>query len=854
MLVAALRTFVLACLVALPCSAVTWAQELPDPALFDRIVVEAKVVGLVSQPEEVILRALGVKIGAPAPDMRSERRIESVFQSYGVFVDGEPKVKSVPGGLSITFHVKEFEVDLEPGFLGNETYSVKRLKEWAGLTGRSDLYLYEADGIVHKLTEGYRQQGFHFVEIEWLAGGRSEDGRHQEVIFLVREGPKVRCRGVEIVGNTSLPAQGVLFWKSGLRNEARLKTKGPGLFSWFGGVFEEETLQSDLIAMREVYRNRGFLDAKVEIERLDFNDKRNRVRVHVRVDEGPLYKVASLKVRAVDRSDATVGWNDVSASDLKTVDLIIPADELLAKTELKPGAAFEQARLNHDRGEISRAYGARGYLEAGLFLNSSESNGFRFLTPKVLYDVEKAEVHVTYEIVQGRQLFIHSVELLGNLHTRDRVARREISMLPGELADLDKLHDSLARLRGSGYYSDRQDPSHPEATFQLRTVPGEPDQVAVDFIVEEGRVVDFQLSGGVASDNGVVGLMSLTMRNFDSTKLPRSFGSTFGEIYSKDAFHGNGESLSLNVSPGSEVSFWSASYQHPDLFGRHFDRWGGGFEALNRDRIFSSHDEDRTRVRLDTSRYFGQGDLAIRTGPVIQRIEYTDLSATFALPATLTLAPLHSDFHGWEFFLTWSRLDNRQIPRDGFYTDLRTTYYGGPLGGDNDLVKTEFNLEVFQPIGEDLGDARPGWYTSFGAGWAVPFGDSNLVHYGERFFLGGSVDLRGFEFRGVGPNDGDFSSGGEGMLKGSFEYRYPIYTTAIPGTSRRQEVLRISPFVDWGVLSVNHDNLSFSQLRSSAGVTFSLVNPIPISFSFGWPIDQGIGDRTEVFSFRLSLR
>ena len=46
----------------------------------------------------------------------------------------------------------------------------------------------------------------------------------------------------------------------------------------------------------------------------------------------------------------------------------------------------------------------------------------------------------------------------------------------------------------------------------------------------------------------------------------------FVAIYRKEAFHGNGETFSVDLSPGSEVSFWRVLYRYPDLFGSHFNR------------------------------------------------------------------------------------------------------------------------------------------------------------------------------------------------------------------------------------------------------------------------------------------
>ena len=50
-------------------------------------------------------------------------------------------------------------------------------------------------------------------------------------------------------------------------------------------------------------------------------------------------------------------------------------------------------------------------------------------------------------------------------------------------------------------------------------------------------------------------------------------------------------------------------------------------------------------------------------------------------------------------------------------------------------------------------------------------------NYGERFFLGGSVTLRGFKFRGIGPNTGNLPDDGETMLRRPADHRFPLYST-----------------------------------------------------------------------------
>jgi len=157
-------------------------------------------------------------------------------------------------------------------------------------------------------------------------------------------------------------------------------------------------------------------------------------------------------------------------------------------------------------------------------------------------------------------------------------------------------------------------------------------------------------------------------------------------------------------------------------------------------------------------------------------------------------------------------------------------------------------------IGPEEQDVRSGFHLGLAAGVADSTGDPDSVHYSERFFLGGSSNLRGFRFRGVGPNEGDYAVGGETMLRGTLEYRFPLLTAPLPGTSRRREVFRGLFFLDAGVLDPDAYALDLDEVRASIGFGFGLAQPIPLTFNFGFAVREGDGDETEVFSFRLSLR
>jgi outer membrane protein insertion porin family len=166
--------------------------------------------------------------------------------------------------------------------------------------------------------------------------------------------------------------------------------------------------------------------------------------------------------------------------------------------------------------------------------------------------------------------------------------------------------------------------------------------------------------------------------------------------------------------------------------------------------------------------------------------------------------------------------------------DWNSGLYGGAFGGDWQFVRSAVEADWFLPVGNPEEDVRPGFHLGAELGLADAYGDSSDVPYTERFFSGGSRKLRGFRYRGVGPNIGGRPIGGDTSVGGTIEYRIPLYSVLQPG------ILDPDP---WAV--------DPSELRASVGVGFGLTHPIPLIFNFGFPIESGKGDREQVFSFSL---
>jgi outer membrane protein insertion porin family len=824
------------------------AQVAPAPAERPRVLA-VSVEGEQRYTEAQLAEALGVRIGEPLDPARVDAGLKRLWASFHVL--GEIDYREVEGGIELALRVEEMPVDRDPRFTGNVDVSDEDLRKWALLDLKSELYVHQAGRVRQRLIEGYRREGYYFAEVNVVTREPGDTGALPDVIFEIREGPKVRVREVVIEGNRSLPDRRFLyFFREGLSHLAKREVSGPSLFSWWGSPLVIETLEADLVAMRNVYRDRGWLDAVVELAPLEFNAARDRVTLRVVIDEGERYRVSSLDVAGVQWVDP----DNPNDKRLEAAELALPKDELLAACRVAPGDFYEKSAIARDAAELRELYGSHGYV-------SHESLARRvswsFEPPELVFDVEQHTVAVTYRVAQGRALRIREILFSGAQHTRDRVLRREVSVFPGGKADLKEIDRSLARITATRFFSDDFNRlEHREPDYRFHSVEGDPGAVDLEFLVDEGRVVDFNIAGGVDSNDGAFGLVSLTMRNFDLSDLPRTPWSTFSEVYHKEAFHGAGQLLEIELSPGTQVSRFQIHFVEPDVFRTHLRPISFDVDLQRRLRRYDSHDEDRfdKRVRFGKRLNF---DVFAALGFVHAGVDVTDLDPD-GVPIALDFQSRQgrTTLAGPTLELSTRSLDNVLVPHEGYSLRVSNTLYSRDTGSDYDILQTDLKSDLYFATGETEDGTRPVLHFELDLGVAAPYGDTGVVPYSDRYFLGGSRSLRGFDYRGVGPVDSlsGFALGGETSLSGTAEWLYPIHATTQPGTGRKIEALRGGFFVDFGLLDVDPWTLELSDTRVSVGFGIGLTYPIPLSMNFGFPVRDQSGDDRQVFSFSLGFQ
>jgi len=152
------------------------------------------------------------------------------------------------------------------------------------------------------------------------------------------------------------------------------------------------------------------------------------------------------------------------------------------------------------------------------------------------------------------------------------------------------------------------------------------------------------------------------------------------------------------------------------------------------------------------------------------------------------------------------------------------TISGGPFGGKNNYYKWEFRGSQFFNLFETQAQvlslvARRGVLQNFGSSKVVPYYDS--------FCLGGPDDLRGYQYRFVGPRD-SYGEPVGGKTYGMMTAEYSMDVVS---------PIRIAAFYDTGFVNKGAYDFNVGNYQDDFGIGLRLfVMGAPLSLDYGIPI------------------
>ncbi|MGM0415406.1 MAG: outer membrane protein assembly factor BamA [Thermodesulfobacteriota bacterium] len=734
-----------------------------------------RIDGVKRIDEAVVEEAVRVTSGTPVSRAAIDSDIRSIY-SLGYFRDIEARIERDGDLNTLVYEVDERPLVRKIRTVGNEELKSSKIRGVLSLRIPGILRARDLKESENAIRAMYKEEGFYAVEVS----SRVEVSRSNEatVYFDITEGKKVTIDDIEFEGNT-------VFSDRKLRSF--IQTKEWWIFSWItsGGKYNEGMLQNDLMIIKDQYFNVGHVRVDVKQPHIVLSDDRTEMDIFIEIDEGSQYSVGSVDIKG---------------------DLLLEKEEMLDQLDFTPGEVFSREKMRENMDRLDSLYANRGYA----YVN---------VVPQTLIDDETKEVNLIFKVEQGIQVEIGRINISGNTKTRDKVIRREMTLVEGDLFSSGRLESSKKRVNNLGFFSE----------VNVDSIPREDDEsvMDVDVDVKEQPTGNFSVGFGYSSTDGFIGQGSVSQDNFLGKALQLNLAGSFGGDYTN-----------------YRIGLLNPYFMDKNL--------ALGFDAYRTDREWDEYSVESTGGNLklglplsyETRLFF------------VYKLEQQDIYDVSPFSSwTIREQEGESTISSLYASISKNTTDFRPDPSRGYMSEFSVEFAG--IGGTEKYVKTILDHRHFFPIK---------WGIVFSPhaqiGYVTGYGDED-VPLDERFFLGGINTIRGFETREVGPkqlrrqyvgndddgepifvpaeNDYDFI-GGEKVAYANLELIFPLL---------KEAQLKGLVFFDIGN-TWDEDEEYFSDMRYSAGVGIRWQSPLgPLRLEWGYNLDPYEYEDDSVFDFSI---
>ncbi|HEX5136430.1 MAG TPA: POTRA domain-containing protein [Planctomycetota bacterium] len=798
--------------------AIAAAQEPPSPAPPPPVpgagkkVVKVRFEGNRRYSEDFLREQVASKEGE-AYDPGLLARDSQVLRQYFAAV-ADTIVTEVDGGVEITFVVVDKAVVGQVILRGLARVQEEDIRPQLSTRPGRPLLEHALESDRQLIERLHRQKGYYFVDVRFYQQ-KAKEADTMDIVFQVI--PRSRVKVVEVIfeGNNAFERDKLSRF---LQNSDHYRRTWLGLGKIFGGrYYDRQAVETDRRKIEIFYEREGFLDVRVVFLGTTFSQDREDATLRYRIEEGARYRLGSFHVEfAPDSLPEPEDRAYLAPASLESLSL------------LEFQQPFRLVDLQNTERQIRNRLWERAYAKSTI-------------EPKHTRDPQQHIVDVTLVIRAGAKIKLGRVRVYGNRYTKDNVIRRAFreGALPGEPLNIEELEAARTRLMALRYFAPVRfgDGLDPWGLVKDPAVP-EPDIWDTELEVAETETRSFNFGAGVSTDGGAYVQVAVTWRNFDIKKVP---SSPFG-MFDQDAFRGAGQVFSISAAPGTTYSNYNVSYSNPAMWD---SRWSFGTGIFRNVAFYDTYQQTTDGGNFRVGRFLDPHFVWLFS------FEYELSWVTISDPdfdAPLDALDIQGRTTESGIKVVLKRTKRREVDPflNGHITTLSGAFFGGFLGGEVDVVKAQFEHRAgWRAFATKSG----GWHhftTVVGVDWAGEFDGTEDVPIFERYFLGGR-NLRGFEFRQVGPRSNGSPEGGNFMVTWSTQYTIPLASREGSGFA-----LDLVLFVDQGNLVVDPADFSFSEWRLSVGFGFAIgfggPNQPPLLLDFGFALLDQPGDKKQIVS------
>ncbi len=465
---------------------------------------------------------------------------------------------------------------------------------------------------------------------------------------------------------------------------------------------------------------------------------------------------------------------------LFTADIVPPREEMDQRIFVREGERYDPRNVERTRSELERFFLDRGHAFARVTATE------RRLVPGDL-------IEITLGIQAGPRPHFRKLIVEGNQAVPTAIIRREFPFQEGAFFDERVLRASHARLAAMPLFA-KVDLSY-EGSEDLRFW---------DARIRVRERKTGRVEGGIAYGDaeGAAFQFNLSERNlrlwppFRGGGLDARLGLTLGD---------KAQRVETGITqPRLGDSLWSLDgsvrYENSQNASRYYDLSAVGFQILAGHPVAKNQQISIGYSFLANSLENVEDSLSDKLEPIDEDLRVASLVAYWNLDTS----------------------DSFSRPTRGVRARLGTSVGLSALGGNVDVIQSQARLSVFHPLLFNHVISLQG-----GVDNVQSQEEDGRVPVSLRRKLGGTANLRGFEYQSVTPRDEDgFSLGGETAWWATAEYRVPL-----------NKWVDLALFTDIG--DVSSDNSQGSSLGPvyDAGIGFVIhADNFPVRFDIATPL------------------
>lgn len=678
---------------------------------------------------------LRARIFSHAGDIYDENALERDFMALwntGFLDDVRLEVSDAPNGNKIvTFYVREKKLVRSIDYKGLSSVQQSDVldafkKEKVGLSIQS-----QYDPVVIKRAEVVLQEllaahGKMFATVRHRT--RNIPPNSVALTFIVVEGPKVKVGIVRFEGNT-------VFTPRQLERAMKYSraTGAPPWFYWFHKTYDKERIGADLENIRDLYRDHGYFFAvpKEPVTKMVDTGRRwpfffwswgrgKRVDLKIPIEEGVQYRLGRFVIRG---------------------NKLFKQEQLAPILQLKPGDVFALSKVRKSIENYTKLYGQFGYIN---FTGS----------PDIEPDNRRKVINLALDFEEDKQFIVHRVQFSGNTKTRDKVIRRELLVDEGGVFNSSYWDLSVLRVNQLGFFDEVK-----KEDYEIK-------QNAKNSTVDILLKVKEKGKNSIGFSGGLSGLA----------------GNFVGVNYATNNFLGLGETLSVQLQWGTFQKLYSFGFTEPylldrpittgftvfrsdynynqlrqlaiytgvsptalaqstygQLYGQNFTQNSDGFT------LYATYPLRRSFARVGVTYSFTRSNMqafSAASQSYFEAINFRGLAGPNALSGIVSSSIMPT--------YLYNTINSVWNPTRGKYLYAALAFSGSVIGGNVNTIRPVIEAKYFRPVQHVRSEKPIAIGMRFLASTVMGYG-GRVVPPFSRFYIGGEMDVRGFDIRTVSP-------------------------------------------------------------------------------------------------------